>query len=131
MQTHTIRNKDKPTPILTLKPAFFAKVLASRPESASLMLTKLKQDIKALVGKTPSLDYDQQQQLLAVTGATGTGRWVSKFSQYPPHLSRLAELFSSGLLSAPTMGAEEVLQAAEDFYAMLERYFETNTASST
>lgn len=62
MQTHTIRNKNKPNPILTFKPKFF-ELVKQDVEAFSLMWSWFARKYKELTGRDISIHYEQQIEL--------------------------------------------------------------------
>jgi hypothetical protein len=116
----TIRNKAT-RPIMTLTPAMLTKMLAARPESVSLVLAKKRRDYKQLTGKDLSVDYDQQQALLARAGADARGVRTSPYSQLPFPLSQVRPVFADGfMIRSISGGIAEDLALAESFYALLD-----------
>jgi hypothetical protein len=131
MKEFTIRNKTT-HPILSLTPGMLTKMLAARPESVSLVLAKRIQDYKQITGKKLSLDYDQQQILLAHAGADARGTWTSRYAQLPHPLSQVGPVFADGFLLRSISGAlSEDLALAESFYALLDTQINTTTASES
>jgi hypothetical protein len=127
----TIRNKTT-RPIMTLTPRMLAKMLAGRPESVSLVLAKRMRDYKGITGKALSLDYDQQQALLAHAGADARGMWTSRYSHLPYPLSQVAPIFADGFLLRPNSeGLSEDLALAESFHALLDARLTADTTSES
>lgn len=132
MSTHTIRNKAKPTPIVTLTPKFMAQVLAARPESANLVLGWFFESYRRLTGKKPTLDYDQKKVLSERAGADAREYWVSRYVSLTAELYRVRECFVMGFMqptSADNM--QEALVTAELFYDGLDLLIEREKVSSS
>jgi len=120
MKEFSVRNKST-RPIMTLTPAMLAKMLQARPESVSLVLAKKRRDYKEITGKALTLDYAQEQALLAHAGADSRGTWTSRYSQLPYPLSQVKPLFADGFLIRPMSGSMvEDLALAESFHALLD-----------
>lgn len=121
MREFTLRNKAT-QPILSLTPAMLTKLLAARPESAQLVLHKYMQDYRALTGKAPHLDYEQQQELLKRAGANKQGVWTSVYSQLPLPWYQVRSVFTDGFLSRTTSESmSKDLELAEAFYSLLDK----------
>ncbi len=121
MKTHTIRNKQKPTPIVTLTPDFFTVVKEAMPEAFTLMLGLLVKQLQTLTGKKAVLAHEQHVALMAVCGADETGGWPSRFNRLPALQQHVMATFERGFLVAPTMPPDEALALAQAFYTMLAR----------
>lgn len=128
--THTIRNKAKDTPILTLSPAFLQKALAAHPEAFNLMLAWFQKEYKSLTGKTPVLDYEQRRALLDKVGADQSGHWTSQFTKLDAQSFKLLHIFQSGMLSYPGLSVDEVLNMANQFYEMSTKLLPCNAAAA-
>jgi sigma54-dependent transcription regulator len=128
MQTHTIRNKTSPTPILSFTPKFLAVVLRAQPEAAALTLDWFKRQYKTLTGKAMALDYEQSRALLARAGADEQGRWQSRFSGLSGTDYKVVTLFEQGFLSSGGMTFDEALAVADAFYSAMTRAYELPAA---
>lgn len=125
MSEYTVRNKAK-NPIVTLRPAVMEAMLAARPESSSLVLSKYCKDYKNLTGKVVHIDYEQNQALLERYGADSSGGWKSEFLNIPAPWFRIERCFVDGFL-AQSLSASllDGLAVAEAFFDMLERELKT------
>lgn len=122
MQTHTIRNKGKPTPIFTLTPAFFARVQECYPEAVTLALGSMVKQYQTLTGKKIVLDHEQQLALMKMCGADASGTWVSRYSRLKGRPFRLLRTFESGFLSE-SLALDEALELAQEFFVLLEKVY--------
>lgn len=127
MQTHTVRNKSKPTPIVTLTEPFLAQMLAARPESVSLVLARFLASYAALTGRRPVIQHDQHLALLAKAGADDAGVWVSRYAGLPPSLSQVRQFFADGFMAAPaaSCGLDQELEVVEAFFSLLDSQMTT------
>ncbi|CAB5514571.1 hypothetical protein LMG26857_03630 [Achromobacter anxifer] len=127
----TVRSKST-QPIMSLTPAMLAKMLAARPESVSLVLAKKIQDYKQLTGKALSLDYGQQQVLLAHAGAGASGMWTNRYTLLPYPLSMVTPIFADGFLRRSlTESMDEDLALVESFHALLDTQLAAASPTST
>lgn len=120
MQTHTIRNKNKPTPIVTFTPDFFKQLMQARPDSASLVLHNLKKSYQSFTGKTLAIDHTQMLALLERAGANSLGIWQSSYSNLPPSLFMVKTTFIEGFSYWEREPLDQQLSVAEAFYALLD-----------
>lgn len=124
MKTHTIRNKNSPTPIITLSPEFFDLMLNAYPEASSIALAWFRTSYRNLTGKHIHLDHEQKSLLLERYGADSIGLWVSKFSKLELIPYSVLRAFENGIQSSISHDFETVLSIAEEFYSMMDsRYF--------
>lgn len=120
VSTHTLRNKSSRTPIFTLTPKFFEKVLKADPEASSLTLYWFTQTYRGLTGKTPSLDYRQELLLMERFGAKEDGSWIPK--PLPLDLYLIDLSFKDGLLNNRSgRDFDQVLEVTSLFYRMIYR----------
>jgi hypothetical protein len=99
-----------------------AKMLAARPESARLVLNKYMRDYHTLTGKTPRLDYDQEQELQNRAGANAQGVWTSSYSQLPLPWYQVQSVFCDGFRARTTSESlSKDLELAEAFYSLLDK----------
>ena len=122
MRTHTIRNKSKHTPILSLAPDFMAKMLSARIDSAALVIAHFIKNYEAITGKRPALEHGQHHALLTKAGAGENEQWVSTYRNLPAEQAKILEYFMHGFLAAPisTKSMEEDLLIAELFFDILD-----------
>ncbi len=123
MKTHSIRNKSKPTPILTLAAPLMGRMLGCYPEAVSLTLAWFCKRYKELTGKVIVLDHEQELMLLKHAGADPRGMWTSRFSTLGPVPFRIERAFADGMLLRMGGDMLELLEDAQAFYVMLERTY--------
>ena len=132
MQTHTLRNKSKTTPIVRLTASFMTKMLAARPDSVSLVLARFIKNYATLTGKRPTLDYEQNMLLLNRADADENGQWSSPYAGLPLVLNRVHQCFIEGFLGAPParQTMEEDLMIAERFFDLLDTQLKPSCKSA-
>lgn len=109
MRTHTIRNKSKPTPIVTFTKPFLAKLLASHPLATRLTLARMLKLLRTYSGKQHAIDHEQRQQLEAMT-----------YKLIEGDLWYIDSIFKEGFMNQPLTEIEDDLTIANNFYNMLD-----------
>lgn len=121
MPEFTIRNKST-HPILTLRPPILAAMLAARPDSSSLVLSKYCRDYKRLTGKEIHIDHEQHLAFLKRYGADTKGTWASPYSTgLGLPWFEVQRVFKDGFLARTiSRGFLADLAVAEAFYSLLD-----------
>lgn len=123
MATHTIRQKSSATPLVTLRPKFFARALACHPEAFTLALHWFTTEYQRLTGKTVRLDHAQSLAFLEQVGADGRGVWHSRFAELPNPVATMIHIFTSGFTQVASLDFETALEVAQAFYDTVARVY--------
>jgi hypothetical protein len=128
LKTHTIRNKHKGTPIVTLTQPFLEKLTPSSGWVVRVVLDSLLTEISHLLGRNAKLDLEQENALeqglaaAAEKQATSHAALRARLEATGIHDSTSHELrviFIAGLQATPARDIEDVLALATQFDSLL------------
>jgi hypothetical protein len=124
LKTHTIRNKHKGTPIVTLTQPFLEKLTPSSGWVVRVVLDSLLTEISRLLGRNARLDLEQESALVQGLASAAEKRAASHAALrarseatgiHDSTSHALRAIFIAGLQATPARDIEDVLALATRF----------------